>query len=143
MERRCHGDTSCAMKHNAVFEGLEMLENSSNLAHILEVVKVFIWCGSPAWVWQIGSIAPPTKFQQSSTRGMFHRIHQIIFSFGQCNLKTFAMKSCANHCRSLNGMGMWRRQISMYRHETIYRLHTLLNSSYRIHRSTSILGSAI
>ncbi len=73
MERCCHVKALFAMKRDPVFEGLGMLENFWNLAHTSERVKIDIRYGFQDCVWQNGSIVPPTKFQRSSPRSMFHR----------------------------------------------------------------------
>ena len=59
------------MKQEVAFEVLGLLKNKRNLAHSLTAIKYvnkYVFC---ACVWQGGSIAPPTKFQQSSPRGTF------------------------------------------------------------------------
>ncbi len=70
-------------KTNHIFEGLDMLENSWNFAHMPEVAKMYIWYGFQKWVWQNGSIAPPIKFQRSVPRAMVH-IH-VRNSLDTCN----------------------------------------------------------
>ncbi len=45
------------------------------------------------------------------------RIHQINYEFGQCNLKTFTMKSCTKCCRSLNGVVVACRPFCAFRDE--------------------------
>ncbi len=47
-----------------IFEGLGMLENLPNFAHISEVAKIAISYRSHDWVWQICSPAPPTNKNQ-------------------------------------------------------------------------------
>ncbi len=62
----CHETGSC-------FWGARMLKNSWNFPHTLEEMKINIWRGLQHYVLQNGSLASPTKFQQSSPRCTFHR----------------------------------------------------------------------
>ncbi len=52
MEDCCHGDALFAMKQEAVFERLGMLQNSRKLAHTSERLKTDIWCLCQDSVWQ-------------------------------------------------------------------------------------------
>ncbi len=117
MYRCCHGNALFAMKQEAVFEGLGMLENSQNLAHTSEGVKIEIWYRSQDLVWQNGSVARPTKFQRSSPCCTFHR--DVWNLVGRCNIPNFNKHLLEN---SSDQVQIWSVQSKVLQDE---RLHYL------------------
>ena len=89
------------MKQEVAFEVLGLLKNKQNLAHSLTALKYVNRYGFGACVWQGGSIAPPTKFQQSSPRGTFDLdVRDLV---GTCI--TRRLKKKVSWCHALNPTG--------------------------------------
>ena len=69
-----------------ILEGLNMLENIRNFAHLSEVVKNLIFYGFWGWAWQYGSIVPATKFQIWCPSFHFHVDEQNLVCTCQHNI---------------------------------------------------------